>query len=249
MTETQGPLVRALSKLVMFVGLLFAACAEPSSEARVVEPCSDFEDERERMVRVQIEARGVRDAAVLAAMRQVARHRFVEEELGATAYEDRPLLIGHGQTISQPYIVAFMTEALRVESGSKVLEIGTGSGYQAAVLAAMGCEVYSIEIVGALAERAAKTLAAQGYEVSVRAGDGYRGWPEMAPFDAVIVTAAPDHVPQPLVDQLAVGGRMILPVGDFEQELIVLTRTADGIERERVLPVRFVPMTGEAPRR
>lgn len=231
---------------LVLAGVLAACAGEAPSEAQMSEPSVEFADERAEMVREQVEARGVRDASVLAAMREVPRHRFVPNSLAVHAYEDRPLRIGQGQTISQPYIVAFMSEALEVEAGDKILEIGTGSGYQAAVLAAMGCEVYSIEIVAELAERAGKTLAELGYAVSVRAGDGYRGWPEHAPFDGVIVTAAPDHVPQALVDQLAVGGRMILPVGAWEQDLVVLTRDEEGVQRRRVLPVRFVPMTGEA---
>lgn len=206
-------------------------------------------EERERMVRDQIEARGIADPRVLAALRAVPRHRFVPADQAARAYADHPLPIGHRQTISQPYIVAFMTEALGLQPGEKVLEIGTGSGYQAAVLAALGCRVFSIEIVEPLAARAEATLRELGYEVSVRAGDGYRGWPEAAPFDAVLVTAAPDHVPQPLVDQLRDGGRMILPVGDAVQELVLLRKEAGDVRREAVLPVRFVPMTGEAERR
>ena len=206
-------------------------------------------DARTRMVDEQLAARGVRDARVLDAMRRVPRHRLVPDEQQARAYEDHPLPIGHGQTISQPFIVGFMTASLDLDGSERVLEIGTGSGYQTAVLAELAQHVYSIEIVAPLAERARDALAALGYEnVSVRAGDGYQGWPEAAPFDAIIVTAAPDHVPEPLIEQLAVGGRMIVPVGNLVQELVLLTRTASGITRERVLPVRFVPMTGEAER-
>ena len=204
---------------------------------------------RERMVDVQIAGRGVRDPRVLAALRQVPRHRLVPEAERGVAYEDRPLPIGHGQTISQPYIVGFMTEALGISAGERVLEIGTGSGYQTAVLAELAAEVFSIEIVEPLAERARRDLAALGYEnVNVRAGDGYRGWPEAAPFDAIILTAAPDHVPEPLVAQLAEGGRLVAPVGAGVQELVRIRRGADGITRESLLPVRFVPMTGEAQR-
>lgn len=202
---------------------------------------------RERMVREQIEARGVTDARVLAAMRAVPRHELVPEELRGSAYEDRPLPIGYGQTISQPYVVAFMTQALELEPGDRVLEVGTGSGYQAAVLGELAKEVYTIEIVEPLAERAAADLARLGYKnVHVRAGDGYRGWPEHAPFDAIVVTAAPERVPQPLIDQLAVGGRLVLPVGRFIQELVRITREETGLREERLLDVRFVPMTGEA---
>ncbi len=204
---------------------------------------------RARMVALTIEARGVKDPAVLAAMRAVPRHAFVPGELQPYAYEDRPLPIGEHQTISQPYIVALMTELAEVTSGEKVLEVGTGSGYQAAILARMKAEVWSIEIIPALAERARSTLQAQGYAgIHLRAGDGYAGWKEAAPFDAIVVTAAPDHVPQPLIDQLAVGGRLIIPVGATYQELIRITRTKEGVRRESIIPVRFVPMTGEAER-
>jgi protein-L-isoaspartate(D-aspartate) O-methyltransferase len=199
------------------------------------------------MVREQIEARGVRNAAVLAAMGAVPRHELVPESVREHAYEDRPLPIGHLQTISQPYVVAAMSEALDLGPEERVLEIGTGSGYQAAVLSGLCREVFSIEIVAPLAERARTELARLGYDnVQVRSGDGYRGWPEQAPFDAIVVTAAPDHVPQPLLDQLALGGRLVMPVGDTFQELIRITRTEGGFERESLFPVRFVPMTGEA---
>lgn len=215
-----------------------------------------MEDEYERrrlaMVERQIEARGVADRRVLAAMRRVPRHEFVPESLRGAAYEDRPLPIGHSQTISQPYIVASMTELARIGPGSRVLEVGTGSGYQAAVVHEVAGSVYTIEIIEELAERAAETLARLGYTAAeVRHGDGYRGWPEAAPFDAIIVTAAPKEVPQPLLEQLAVGGRLVIPVGDWYQQLEVHTRTPEGITVERAYPVRFVPMTGEVrdPRR
>jgi protein-L-isoaspartate(D-aspartate) O-methyltransferase len=199
------------------------------------------------MVDQQIVARGVRDPAVLAAMRKVPRHEFVPEDLREAAYEDGPLPIGEGQTISQPYIVAYMTEKLELGGGERVLEVGTGSGYQAAVLGELASEVYTIEIVEKLARRAEKDLERLGYEnIHVRHGDGYRGWPEKAPFDAIIVTAAPGRVPEPLVEQLAKGGRMILPVGDAYQELILITRDDEGVvRRQRLIGVRFVPMTGE----
>lgn len=204
---------------------------------------------RRRMVEDQIKARGIKDEGVLAAMLKVPRERFVPGGVAPQAYADRPLPIGYGQTISQPYIVAYMTEGLQVTNVKKVLEIGTGSGYQAAVLGELAREVYTIEIVPQLADHARNTLAALGYRnVHVRTGDGYLGWPEQAPFDAIMVTAAPDHVPQPLVDQLAPAGRLVIPVGRGVQSLTVLTRTPDGISREDVLPVRFVPMTGEAQR-
>jgi protein-L-isoaspartate(D-aspartate) O-methyltransferase len=205
--------------------------------------------DRERMVREQIAARGVSDPRVLAAVSRVPRHELVPEDVRVYAYQDRPLPIGHGQTISQPYVVAYMTEQLRLRGDERVLEVGTGSGYQAAVLAELAREVFSIEIVEALGERARADLARLGYRnVQVRVGDGYRGWPEQAPFDAIIVTAAPGHVPQPLVDQLAMGGRLVLPVGGWEQELLLVTRDEDGIHEERLIDVRFVPMRGEAER-
>jgi protein-L-isoaspartate(D-aspartate) O-methyltransferase len=198
---------------------------------------------RARMVEEQIRARGVKDPAVLKAMSRVPRHLFVPQEIQRLAYEDRPLPIGLEQTISQPYIVAFMTEALGVLPQHRVLEIGTGSGYQAAVLSGLVEEVLSIEIVPELAERARRTLAANSYKnVQVRTGNGYLGWPERAPFDRIIVTAAPPEIPGALVDQLAVGGRMVVPVGTSSQELVVVSKTAQGVTEERTIPVRFVPM-------
>jgi protein-L-isoaspartate(D-aspartate) O-methyltransferase len=202
-----------------------------------------------QMVAEQIAARGVTDARVLRAMRVVPRHEFVPDELQPYAYDDRPLPNGHGQTISQPYVVAAMTELARIGEGARVLEIGTGCGYQAAVLAEVGAEVYSIEILAPLAEQAAETLARLGYgRVTLRVGDGYQGWPEAAPFDAILVTAAPPRVPRPLKEQLAIGGRLVIPVGDAYQDLVVITRTADGFTEQSAFPVRFVPMVGEAQR-
>jgi len=190
----------------------------------------------------------VRDARVLEAMRKVPRHRFMPESQRAHAYDDRPLPIAHGQTISQPYIVALMSELADVKPGDTVLEVGTGSGYQAAVLAEMGVKVFSIEIIEPLAKQATATLSELGYgnKVEVRHGDGYAGWPERAPFDAVIVTAAPPKIPKPLKRQLKVGGRLVIPVGKHYQSLIRVTRTKDGFREESVIPVRFVPMTGKA---
>ncbi len=206
-----------------------------------------FSTERALMVEEQIARRGVKDPLVLAAMRKVPRHEFVPESYRKYSYADEPLPIGEGQTISQPYIVAVMTEVLGLARGSRVLEVGTGSGYQAAVLGEIAGEVYTIEIVEPLCKEAAATLARLGYaNVHVRCGDGYRGWPEAAPFDAIIVTAAPDHVPQPLVDQLKPAGRMCIPVGDAYQELMLITKTEHGVTEKELLPVRFVPMTGEA---
>jgi protein-L-isoaspartate(D-aspartate) O-methyltransferase len=245
-----------LTLSVILLALLLALLL-PMTPARVVNggafsrplqsPSDEYKAAREEMVREQIEDRGVRDARVLAAMRKVPRHLFVPPEERDQAYNDYPLAIGHGQTISQPYIVAYMTEALELKPRDRVLEIGTGSGYQAAILAELVAEVYSIEIIEALAKEAEARLRRLGYSnVQVRAGDGYRGWPEAAPFDAIIVTAAPDHIPQPLVDQLREGGRLVLPLGLWDQELVRLRRSRSGILRESLLPVRFVPMTGEA---
>jgi len=208
--------------------------------------------EREQMVAAQIQARGVRDPNVLRAMRSVPRHAFVPETQEALAYADHPLPIGHEQTISQPYVVAFMTEALALDSNSVVLEIGTGSGYQAAVCAEIAREVYSIEIVEPLAKSAMEVLTRLGYSnVHVRVGDGFYGWPEAGPFDAIIGTAAAQEVPPPLIEQLKPGGRMILPVeGEYGfQHLILLTKDKEGqLHREAVMPVRFVPMTGRSQR-
>jgi protein-L-isoaspartate(D-aspartate) O-methyltransferase len=203
------------------------------------------------MVRSQIEARGVKDPRVLDVMRQVPRHLFVPDDQRKGAYADHPLPIGSGQTISQPYIVAFMTEQLGLKGGEKVLEIGTGSGYQAAVLAALAGKVYSIEIRKELADEARERLKRLGVtNAEVRAGDGYQGWPSEAPFDAIIVTAAPERIPPPLLEQLAPNGRMVIPVGGFYQELKVIERTPNGFKERSVLPVRFVPFVreGDAPR-
>jgi protein-L-isoaspartate(D-aspartate) O-methyltransferase len=198
------------------------------------------------MVQRQIRARGITDRAVLEAMGRVPRHRFVPGSVAPHAYADSPLPIGHGQTISQPYIVAYMTQAAKVSKKDKVLEIGTGSGYQAAVLGELARQVYSIEIVPELAERARRTLEGLGYRnVRVKAGNGYLGWPEHAPFDAILVTAAPEDVPPALVEQLAVGGRMVVPVGAGEQDMLILTKTAGGLVTRKTIPVRFVPMTGK----
>ena len=204
---------------------------------------------REQMVAFQLQARDIVDPVVLEVMGRVPRHLYVPEAMRASAYEDRPLPIGEGQTISQPYIVAYMTQALDLEPGDRVLEIGTGSGYQAAVLAEIVQEVYTIEIVPVLARKAGALLSRLGYEnVHVRTGNGYFGWPQEAPFDAIIVTAAPGHVPQALVDQLADGAVLVLPVGEENQELVrIRSGTAGEQTVERLLPVRFVPMTGGRP--
>lgn len=199
------------------------------------------------MVHDQIEERWVTDPRVLEALRDVPRHLFVPEQLREMAYEDYPLPIGHGQTISQPYIVGVMTQLLAPRPEHKILEIGTGSGYQAAVLSMLVEHVYTIEIIAELAEEARTRLRALGYDnVTVITGDGYRGHPDEAPFDGIIVTAAPEEIPQPLLEQLRVGGRLVIPVGSAIQELEVIERTENEYEARAVFPVRFVPMTGEA---
>ena len=209
-------------------------------------PKGDFKTMREKMVETQIEARGVKDPRVLSALLKVERHRFVPERYSDSAYSDHPLPIGEGQTISQPYIVALMTELLELKGNEKVLEIGTGSGYQAAILAELAKEVYTIEIIEPLASMAEKRLSELGYRnIKVKAGDGYLGWPEAAPFDAIIVTAAPDHIPTPLIDQLKEGGRMVVPVGTHTQELKKVVKQSGKIETIDVIPVLFVPMTGK----
>lgn len=211
-----------------------------------LDPKGDFKAMRERMVETQIKARGVKDPRVLSAMLKVERHLFVSKDLQDSAYADHPLPIGEGQTISQPYIVALMTELLGLKGDEKVLEVGTGSGYQAAILAELAKEVYTIEIIETLASSAKRILLEMGYKnIMVKAGDGYLGWPEAAPFDAIIVTCAPDHIPKPLLDQLKEGGRMVLPVGEYTQELKKITKKAGKIETTNVIPVVFVPMTGE----
>jgi protein-L-isoaspartate(D-aspartate) O-methyltransferase len=228
-------------------GLVVAVLAATACGQKATAP-SDFAVERQRMVQQQLMRRGINSSRVLAAMAKVLREEFVPADVKASSYADQPLPIGEGQTISQPYVVAFMTEQLRLSSGDRVLEIGTGSGYQAAILSELAAEVYTIEIIAPLATRAEAILQRLGYkDVHVRVGDGYKGWPEHAPFDAITVTCAPDHVPQPLVDQLKEGGRMIIPVGGFgNQELYLLEKKNGQLQRRAVLPVRFVPMTGEA---
>jgi protein-L-isoaspartate(D-aspartate) O-methyltransferase len=205
-----------------------------------------YQDRIIEMVKEQIEARGIKDPAVLEAMRTVPRHQFIPESLRHEAYEDGPLPIGYDQTISQPYIVALMTELLELGSNSKVLEIGTGSGYQAAVLSILTDSVYSIEIIPELAAKTDSTLKELGYKVEIKCGDGYGGWPENAPFDAIIVTAAPEKIPQPLLYQLAENGRLVIPVGAYNQELKLIKKVKGKLVEKDVAPVRFVPMTGEA---
>lgn len=247
-----------LVRLSMLLGLpVGAACVTAPGQTGTAgaTPAAGAADDpwarrRAAMVAEQIVGRGVTDPRVLAAMRKVPRHLFVPEAVRPSAYEDSPLPIGFGQTISQPYIVAYMSEVLQVAPDHRVLEVGTGSGYQAAILAELAREVYTIEIVPELAERARTTLESLGYaNVHVRVGDGYLGWPEHAPFDRIMVTAAPDHVPQPLVEQLADGGRLVLPVGRGDQWIRILTRRGDRVTEQTTIPVRFVPLVrkpGEA---
>ncbi len=247
--ENGGLLVALFALSVMAVfGLSFMTPTTGTSmEFKPLEHPYPRQSERDHMVKSQLLTRGISDGAVIRAMREVPRHEFVPAEDAAEAYDDHPLSIGYGQTISQPYIVAYMTEALRLNGDERVLEIGTGSGYQAAVLANLGVNVFTIEIVEELAQRARRTFDRLGIpHIISRAGDGYQGWPEEAPFDAIILTAAPEHIPQPLLDQLAPGGRMILPLGKTLQKLVILTNTTAGIQRKELLPVAFVPMTGEA---
>jgi len=206
-----------------------------------------FDRLREQMVRDQLRGRDITDTGVLAAMLKIPRHEFVPGSIVESAYDDSALPLRLGQTISQPYIVAYMTQALQLHGTERVLEIGTGSGYQSAVLSELASEVYTIEIIRELSRDAMAILTKLGYKnIYFRIGDGYVGWPEFAPFDRIIVTAAPEHVPQPLVDQLKVGGRMVIPVGRGEQELIVLEKGESGITRRTTIPVRFVPMTGKS---
>ena len=243
-------MIKFMNLFILF--LMIYACNESSSGKNYPQTKDELQNnyaaKRHGMVEQQIRWRGVKDSLVLKAMKKVPRHEFVPSYLKEVAYSDRPLPIGEGQTISQPYIVAFMTEQLNLKGGEKVLEIGTGSGYQAAILAEIAGEVYSIEIISSLGRQAEKRLKKLGYQnIHVKIGDGYLGLPEQAPFDAIIVTAAPDHIPQPLINQLKNGGRMIIPVGDYRQELILITKDKHGkIKKQPILPVIFVPMTGKA---
>ncbi|MDQ7825123.1 MAG: protein-L-isoaspartate(D-aspartate) O-methyltransferase [Candidatus Eremiobacteraeota bacterium] len=231
--------------LIFLFSLAIPGCQAGPQQNEAATP----EAMREAMVKTQLENRGIKDKAVLDAMRRIPRHLFVPGNLKTRACEDNPLPIGSGQTISQPYVVALMTESLKLSKSDRVLEIGTGSGYQAAVLAEIVKEVYSIEIIKELADRAKKTLESQKYKnVTVKCGDGYAGWKEHAPFDAIIVTAAAEKIPQPLIDQLKPGGRLSIPVGPQKevQKLMLLTKRADGsIEKTCITEVLFVPLTRE----
>jgi protein-L-isoaspartate(D-aspartate) O-methyltransferase len=243
--------------IVLLIGPLSASHGGCSTNSSIVSDkehqktsasdASVFAKLREEMVRDQLRARDVKDSRVLAAMLKVPRHEFVPRSIIGSAYEDSALPLMLGQTISQPYIVGYMTQALSLKGTERVLEIGTGSGYQAAILAEIVPEVYTIEIIPELTQHAKEILTRLGYKnIHFKIGDGYGGWPEFAPFDAIIVTAAPNHVPQPLIDQLKPGGRMIIPVGRFEQDLQLLEKGPSGVTRRSTIPVRFVPMTGKA---
>ncbi len=230
-------------KYIIFIFMLLLNCTREKPMKHSEEY---YQKLRTAMVQQQIIARGVKDPRVIKAMETVPRHKFLPPEEAPFAYADEPRPIGHGQTISQPYIVAFMTEQLHLKPTDRVLEIGTGSGYQAAVLAEIADSIFTIEIIPELAQEAAKRLKALGYDnVVVKQGDGYNGWPEKAPFDAIIVTAAPPKIPPPLLEQLKNGGTMVLPVGEYVQELVVVKKSATGMAMQNILPVRFVPMTGK----
>jgi protein-L-isoaspartate(D-aspartate) O-methyltransferase len=205
-----------------------------------------FMAQRRSMVEEQLRPRGIQKSDVLSAMEFVPRHLFVPDSVRGQAYDDQALPLGQGRTVYQPYVVALMTSLLDLKKGDRVLEVGTGSGYQAAVLSRIAREVYSIEIVPSVADQARRRLSALGYtNIEVRVGDGYQGWPDKAPFDAILLSAAPPKIPKPLMDQLRVGGKMVAPVGGFFQDLLVITKTADGVEKRTIIPVRLSPMTGK----
>jgi len=235
-------MISARTAGLMLLTAAASLCMGPTGSS-----ADDFADQRQKMVALQIGDRGISDAAVLKAMATVPRHLFVAPELRDLAYRDAPLPIGHGQTISQPYIVALMSQLLAVQPGQRVLEIGTGSGYQAAVLGEMGVLVFTIEIVAELGRQAISVLDALEYKnIRVKIGDGYKGWPEHAPFDAIIVTCAPTRIPKPLTEQLVEGGRMVIPSGEkYDQQLLLLTKQAGKIRQEKIVDVRFVPMVDE----
>ena len=230
--------MRIVARHLLFAAIATTGCGQQAPTA------PDFAAQRQRMVEKQLKPRGIKDERVLTAMSKVPREEFIPADARAAAYEDGPLPIGYDQTISQPYVVAFMTEQLRPKPGDRVLEIGSGSGYQAAILAELVADVYTIEIVEPLAKTAEATLKRLGYKnVHINVGDGYKGWPKEAPFDAIIVTCAPEQVPQPLIDQLKDGGRMVIPVGErFAQQLYLLEKKNGQMKESVTLPVRFVPM-------
>jgi protein-L-isoaspartate(D-aspartate) O-methyltransferase len=233
--------MRIVAQYLLFAAIATTGCGQQTPTA------AEFATHRQRMVEQQLKPRGIKDERVLAAMGKVPREEFVPADVRPSAYEDGPLPIGYDQTISQPYVVAFMTEQLRPKQSDRVLEIGSGSGYQAAILGELVAEVYTIEIVEPLAKSAEATLQRLDYNnVHIKMGDGYKGWPEEAPFDAIIVTCAPEKVPQPLVDQLKDGGRMVIPVGErFAQQLYLLEKKNGQLKESVTLPVRFVPMLRE----
>ncbi len=227
--------------------VLLVSCSSPPVSGNPMTQ-EDFAQQREQMVETQLESRDIQNERVLEAMKKVPRHLFMPASVRQYAYVDRPVPIGKGQTISQPYIVGLMTQTVDPKPGDRALEVGTGSGYQAAVLGELVQEVYSIEIIPDLAERAEKVLAESGYDnVEVRQGDGYQGWPAKAPFDIILITAAPEEIPQPLIDQLAEGGRLVVPVGPQGeiQTLTLVTREKGEVKKTYITDVRFVPMTGE----
>jgi protein-L-isoaspartate(D-aspartate) O-methyltransferase len=231
--------VRRLAAALLAAGLVCASASAGDA----------YEAQRKAMVEQQIKKRGITKPEVLAAMEQVPRHMFVPDSLRSEAYSDRPLPLGQGRTVYQPYMVALMTSLLDLKHGDKVLEVGTGTGYHAAVLSRIAREVYSIEIVEPIASQASKRLSVLGYHnVEVKNGDGYRGWPDAAPFDAILLAVAPPSLPsiRPLFNQLRVGGKMVAPVGGFFQDLLVITKAADGLEKRTVIPVRLSPMKGKA---
>ena len=234
--------MRIVAQYLLFAAIATTGCGQQTPTA------ADLAAQRQRMVEQQLKPRGIKEERVLAAMAKVPREEFVAADARPSAYEDGPLPIGYDQTISQPYVVAFMTEQLRPKRSDRVLEIGSGSGYQAAILGELVAEVYTIEIVEPLAKSAEATLQRLGYNnVHIKVGDGYKGWPQEAPFDAIIVTCAPEKVPQPLVDQLKDGGRMVIPVGErFAQQLYLLEKKNGQLKESVTLPVRFVPMLREA---
>ena len=233
--------MRIVAQYLLFAAIATTGCGQQAPTA------ADLAAQRQRMVEQQLKPRGIKDERVLAGMAKVPREEFIPVDARPSAYEDGPLPIGYDQTISQPYIVAFMTEQLRPKPSDRVLEIGSGSGYQAAILAELVADVYTIDIVEPLAKTAEATLQRLGYKnVHIKVGDGYKGWPEEAPFDAIIVTCAPEKVPQPLVDQLKDGGRMVIPVGErFAQQLYLLEKKNGQLKESVTLPVRFVPMLRE----
>ncbi len=238
-------LISALAVIFFITGGAPALGADTSAPNKESE--NNFRQQRMKMIRQQLRARGIENPEILAAFEKVPRHRFVPERLKKYAYQDRPLPIGEDQTISQPYIVALMTRSIEPKKTDQILEIGTGSGYQAAILAELSDQVYTIEIIESLAESARRALSESGYEnVFVKTGDGFKGWPEHAPFDAIVVTCSPEKVPEPLKDQLAEGGRMVIPVGQkYDQNLVLLEKKEGQLIKKQILPVRFVPMVDE----